>query len=101
MSAVVGIDVGGTKVAATLLGPGGMGEHRQQPTRLDSGEELIDQLVEIVGEAAGDASFEAVGIGVPSIVRFETGEIAASTNIPLKGVPLRKVLGERLGVPVF
>jgi glucokinase len=34
-------------------------------------------------------------------VRFETGEIAASTNIPLKGVPLRKVLGERLGVPVF
>ncbi len=34
-------------------------------------------------------------------MRFETGEIAASTNIPLKGVPLRKVLGERLGVPVF
>ena len=38
---------------------------------------------------------------MPSIVRFETGEIAASTNIPLKGVQLRKVLGERLGVPVF
>ena len=38
---------------------------------------------------------------MPSIVRFETGEIAASTNIPLAGVPLRKVLGDRLGVPVF
>ncbi len=34
-------------------------------------------------------------------MRFETGEIAASTNIPLKGVQLRAVLGERLGVPVF
>lgn len=101
MSRVVGIDVGGTKVAATLLGPDGMGEHRQQPTRLDSGDELISQLVEIVGEASGGESFDAVGIGVPSIVRFETGEIAASTNIPLKGVPLRAVLGERLGVPVF
>ena len=101
MTAVVGIDVGGTKVAATLLGPEGMGEHKQQPTRLDSGDALIDQLVEIVGEAAGDQSLDAVGIGVPSIVRFETGEIAASTNIPLKGVPLRRVLGERLGVPVF
>jgi glucokinase len=101
MTKVVGIDVGGTKVAATLLGPGGMGEHKQQPTQLDSGDALIDQLVEIVGEAAGGQALDGVGIGVPSIVRFETGEIAASTNIPLKGVPLRKVLGERLGVPVF
>ena len=101
MTTVVGIDVGGTKVAATLLGPGGMGEHQQQPTKLGSGEELIDQLAEIVAAAAASESYEAVGIGVPSIVRFETGEIAASTNIPLEGVPLRKVLGERLGVPVF
>jgi|SRR5579863_8969039 len=101
MSTVVGIDVGGTKVAATLLGPDGLGETKLQPTTLDSGDALIDQLVEVVGEAAGGQSFDAVGIGVPSIVRFETGEIAASTNIPLKGVPLRKVLGERLGVPVF
>ncbi|MDE3133910.1 MAG: ROK family protein [Acidobacteriota bacterium] len=101
MSSVVGIDVGGTKVAATLLGPQGMGEHKQQPTRLDSGEALIGQLVAIVGEAAGEQTYQAIGIGVPSIVRFETGEIAASTNIPLEGVPLRRVLGERLGVPVF
>jgi glucokinase len=101
MTTVVGIDVGGTKVAATLLGPNGIGEHVQQPTALTSGDELIEQLVAVVGEAAGGESYDAVGIGVPSIVRFETGEIAASTNIPLKGVPLRRVLGERLGVPVF
>ncbi|MDA8067033.1 MAG: ROK family protein [Actinomycetota bacterium] len=101
MTTVVGIDVGGTKVAATLLGPAGMGEHRQQPTALASGEELIAQLVEIVGEAAAGRAYAAVGIGVPSIVRFATGEIAASTNIPLAGVRLRGVLGERLGVPVF
>ncbi len=101
MSNVVGIDVGGTKVAATLLGPDGMVRHTLQPTRLDSGEALIDQLVEIVGEVAGGHSYDAVGIGVPSIVRFETGEIAASTNIPLEGVALREVLGGRLGTPVF
>src|ERR1700742_2198346 len=101
MSTVVGIDVGGTKVAARLLGPNGLGGHNQQPTRLDSAEALIDQFVELVGEAAGGESYDAVGIGVPSIVRFETGEIAASTNIPLKGIALRKVLGDRLGVPVF
>jgi len=101
MSTVIGIDVGGTKVAATLLGPDGLGEHKQQPTQLESTEALIDQFVDLVAQAAGGKSYDAVGIGVPSIVRFETGEIAASTNIPLQGVALRKVLGERLGVPVF
>ncbi|MGH2842481.1 MAG: ROK family protein, partial [Solirubrobacteraceae bacterium] len=101
MSVVIGIDVGGTKVAATLLGPGGLGEHKQQPTELDSTDALIAQFVELVGEAAGGERYAAVGIGVPSIVRFQTGEVAASTNIPLKGVPLRRELGDRLGVPVF
>jgi glucokinase len=101
MTTVVGIDVGGTKVAATLLGEDGMAGNTLNPTCLDSGDALIDQLVEIVGETADGTQYDAVGIGVPSIVRFETGEIAASTNIPLQGVPLRTVLGERLGVPVF
>jgi glucokinase len=101
MTTVAGIDVGGTKVAATLLGPDGMGEHTLEPTCLDSGDALIDQLVDVIGGITDGQSYDAVGIGVPSIVRFETGEIAASTNIPLEGVPLRHVLGERLGVPVF
>jgi glucokinase len=101
MSTVIGIDVGGTKVAATLLGPDGLGEHRQQPTQLDSAGALIDQFVELVAQAAGGTAYDAVGIGVPSIVRFQTGEVAASTNIPLAGIALRKVLGDRLGVPIF
>jgi glucokinase len=101
MTTVIGIDVGGTKVAATLLGPEGLGEHKQRPTRLDSADALIDQFVDLVAEAAGGESYDAVGIGVPSIVRFETGEVAASTNIPLAGIALRRVLGERLGVPIY
>src|SRR3712207_5020510 len=47
------------------------------------------------GEAA------AVGIAVPSVVDFATGTARFSVNIPLAGVPLRDLLGERLGVPVF
>jgi glucokinase len=46
-------------------------------------------------------SLEAVGIGVPSIVQFDTGRVVSSVNVPLKDVPLREVLSERLGVPVF
>jgi glucokinase len=101
MSRVIGIDVGGTKVAAAALRADGIGKHVQQPTELDSSDALIDQFVSLVDDAAGGEPYDGVGIGVPSIVRFATGEIAASTNIPLKGVALRSVLGQRLGVPVF
>ena len=38
---------------------------------------------------------------MPSIVEFETGRVVSSVNVPLADVPLREVLGERLGVPVF
>jgi glucokinase len=38
---------------------------------------------------------------VPSVVEFATGKVISSANIPLADVPLREVLGKRLGVPVF
>lgn len=100
MSTVIGIDVGGTKVATAKLGSGGLSDHQQQPTS-QSTDGLIEQFVELVGQSAAGEKYDAVGIGVPSIVRFETGEVASSANIPLAGVQLRQVLGERLGVPVF
>ena len=51
-------------------------------------------------DAAPDG-LDAVGIGVPSIVEFETGRVISSVNVPLADIPLREVLGERFGVPVF
>ncbi len=40
-------------------------------------------------------------IGAPSVVDFETGRVVSSVNVPLADVPLRHVLSDRLGVPVF
>jgi glucokinase len=97
---VVGVDLGGTKVAAAPLTDGRLGESVVNPTSLSDTATLIDELAAVVEEAAGDP-LEAVGIGVPSIVEFETGRVVSSVNVPLADVPLRQVLGERLGVPVF
>jgi glucokinase len=44
---------------------------------------------------------EAVGIGVPSVVDFETGRVVSSVNVPLADLPLRDLLAERLDVPVY
>jgi glucokinase len=95
----VGIDLGGTKVAAAALRGERLGELQRQPTCLSDSEGLLSQLVAIA-KACGEG-FEAVGIGVPSVVEFATGRVVSSVNIPLADVPLREVLGERLGVPVF
>lgn len=103
-AAVVGMDLGGTKVAAAPLRGRELGESVTQPTNLSSSSALIDQLVELVGEAQGEqlgGRLDAVGIGVPSVVDFDTGTVISSVNVPLADVPLRQVLGDRLGVPVF
>jgi glucokinase len=96
----IGVDVGGTKVIAAPLGGRELGESAIQPTDLSSSDALIDQLVELIEGVRGD-DLAGVGIGVPSIVEFKTGRVVSSVNVPLKDVPLRQVLGDRLGVPVF
>jgi len=94
----IGVDVGGTKVAVAVLEGGRVTEHDRQPTELGSPEALVDQLATMIA-AAGTA--DAVGIGVPSIIDFATGTARNSVNIPLEGVPLRHLLTERLGIPVY
>lgn len=96
---IIGVDVGGTKIAAASLENGVLGEVSLTPTETHETERFLDQLADIVrshGEAA------AVGLAVPSVVDFATGTARFSVNVPLQHVPLRSVLSERLnGIPVF
>jgi glucokinase len=94
----IGVDVGGTKVSSTVLEGARFGEPALEPTELGSSEALLTQLERVV-EGHGGAT--AVGIGVPSVIDFATGRARTSVRIPLHDLPLREVLTERLGVPVF
>ena len=100
MSDVIGLDLGGTKIAVARLQGSELSESLMQPTDHSSQEALIEQLVAIIGECRGSA-LDGVGLGVPSVVEFATGRVISSANVPLADVPLREVLGQRLGVPVF
>jgi glucokinase len=97
---LIGVDLGGTKVALATLRGRDLSDSSIESTQLSSSDALIEQLVKMV-ESARDDALEAVGIGVPSVVEFATGRVVSSVNIPLVDVPLRQVLGDRLGVPVF
>ena len=98
---VIGVDVGGTKVSVAAMREETFGTPVLRPTDSSNTEALIAQLVRQVGQVADGDTPEAVGIGVPSVIEFATGRVRSSTNIPLADVPLRTVLSERLGVPVF
>jgi glucokinase len=96
----IGLDVGGTKIASATWCDGVLSEGALVETAIADRDRLIEQLVEAVGTLR-DHEVRAVGVGVPSVVDFESGRIRSSVNIPLADVPLRELLTERLGLPVF
>jgi glucokinase len=96
----VGVDVGGTKVSAARLEDGVLGEPHVVATDTSTPEALVDELVGAVEQVRDDET-AAAGFGVPSAVEWETGRARASVNVPLHDIPLRQVLGERLGIPVY
>jgi glucokinase len=100
VNAVIGVDLGGTKVAVARLADNELDESLIRPTERSGPEALIEQLATMI-EARRGEGLVGVGVGVPSVVDFETGRVVSSVNVPLADVPLREVLGARLGVPVF
>jgi glucokinase len=97
---VIGVDVGGTKILAGVVGrEGTVVAHREHPTPVDSEAVFLDGLEAAVRELL-DESVVAVGIGVPSRIDQRAGIAIGSVNIPLVDVPLRDLMHERLGLPV-
>jgi len=97
--AYLGIDVGGTKVAAGVVEDGRLGRTGLAATA-QGNEPLVAQLAEVI-EAHKPAGVQAVGIGVPSAVDFATGRVRNTANLPFADVPLRALLEERTGLPVY
>ena len=99
---VLGVDVGGTKVAVAAVEGVEVLEQSEQPTVTDSTAALLDGVEAAVRSVMAEAGqAQAIGVGVPSQIEFATGTVETSVNIPLTGVPLREELGRRFRVPVF
>src|SRR5918911_697182 len=100
--AVVGVAVGGTKVAAGRVSGSDAFEIAERPTDLSSPAALLDELEAAVRETIERAgAIDAVGIGVPSQIDFKSGTVVSSVNIPLEGVSLRDELESRFGARVY
>ncbi len=102
-TSVIGVDLGGTKLLAGVVGPDLAVHHRirrqafglDQPTLMST---IVDAVQEATSAAGGEVA--AVGLGIPVTLDRRTGEAVYSTHLPIAGMPFATVMSERLGLPV-
>lgn len=106
---IIGMDVGGTTVAAGLVAADGQVlEHSQAPTHARGAGTALDTIVLLLERLRDTArargvEVRGIGLGVPGIVDAERGMVGADIHyVPeLAGVPLADLLSRRLSRPVF
>lgn len=62
---------------------------------------LADKIDNLVKTEYPRARFGAVGVSVPGLIDRETGTVEVSPNLEWKNVPLRKILSQKLNLPIF
>lgn len=97
-----GVDLGGTKIEALVLGPDGRELARERvPTPREGYQATVSavaDLVERVEAAAGGPG--RVGVGIPGTRSPSTGLVKNANSTALIGHPLDRDLARRLGRPV-
>jgi glucokinase len=96
----IGIDVGGTKILAGVVGHDGtVLRTERRDTPVESTEAFLTGLAGVV-DSLRDDSVAAVGIGIPSTIDQREGTSVFSVHVPLADVPLRERAEAYLDLPV-
>jgi glucokinase len=98
---VIGVDLGGTKILAGVVGRDGRVERRREsPTPVGSEDALLGGLEDAVRELV-DEEIAAIGFGLPSPIDQRRGRALQAVNIPLgPDVDFRERMAERFSLPV-
>ena len=105
---VVAVDIGGTKILATVIGSDGQIVSRcKRMTRAEkSADEVINRISDCISESIDRANLHqmqirGIGIGVPGVIDSETGVIIFAPNLRWSNVALKPVLENQFEIPVF
>lgn len=103
-SYAVGVDVGGTKIAAGVVDrKGRLLKQASYDTPQTGPFAITDAIIDAVSEVlAGTHPSEVagVGIGLPAQIDFYRQTVEFCTNLPLAGVDVRGLIGTRCKFPV-
>jgi glucokinase len=105
-----GIDLGGTKIEAVIVNARDkvLGSARRPTPTTGGPEDVAQQMIEAVREAADAADLEAqalrgVGVGSPGVIDADTGAVSTARNLPdwEGSFELGSTLSKELATPVF
>jgi glucokinase len=107
-SYAIGIDVGGSRIKAGIVGLDGSIRFKLDVPTGKSGNEVVSQVLEIIRNlldtsASLNGSLEGIGVGVTGQVDFSTGTIIAGLEDKIPGwigTPLKNILEEKFNFPV-
>ena len=100
MSALIGIDLGGTKTEVAVLGEDGQFLFRQRlPTPSDDYKAILDTIYALVEQAltaTGVATPVAIGCGIPGCLDPDTQKVRGASTLVLNGQSFQADLEQRL-----
>lgn len=99
----IGVDIGGTKVAAGLVDSAGRVVQRarlQTPHRSTSARVVEDTIAQVVDELRGHREAVAVGVGAAGFVDAERSSVLFAPHLSWRQEPLREALRRRFGLTV-
>jgi len=97
----IGIDIGGTKVAAGVVDDRGnilARARRRTPSR--DPEHLVDVVTEIVRQLLSEHQIAAVGVGAAGFVDADRRMVLFAPNLAWRDTPLRDEIAARIELPV-
>jgi glucokinase len=98
----IGVDLGGTKMLVGVLADTEARWESREASTGQTEDALVELLVREIGEAkAACPEAKAVGLGIPATIDHERGIAVSAVNLPLSELPIRTLISERVGLPVF
>jgi glucokinase len=98
----IGVDLGGTKMLVGVLDGTETRYEQREASTGQTEDELVELLVREVQEATeARPRAGAVGLGIPATVDHDRGIAVSAVNLPLENLPIRDLVSERVGLPVF
>jgi glucokinase len=102
MSFTVGVDVGGTKIAAGVVDrTGRIVEKLRKASPTTDEFSLLKAIRELVGELRTRHEITAVGVGAPGFVGADRRTVLFTPNLPWRDEPLAELLQRVLELPVL
>jgi glucokinase len=101
MGLTIGVDVGGTKVAAGVVDEyGRIVERLKRFTPAASPDDTISVIAGVVNELLARYDVEAVGIGAAGFVDQTRSTVLFAPNLAWRVEPVKKLVEDRIGRPV-